>query len=391
MVLTRSIAASLLCILGARGNDAAAADASSPVVSLTKDTWESTLKDKFVLVKFYAPWCGHCKAMAPDYIEAAKQLQKKGLDEVVLAEVDATVETDLAKEHEIQGYPTIVWFNKNGKKKEFSGGRTPDAIVEWVQKNMGPSLNKVTAEEAAKAVEARKWGEAVLVIQGDQSVESVAAEFADSEADVLMVKCLYVESSTKEAVVYRGNKEKTTYTGPEWTLEALKTWVSEQRVPLFGEINEENFEVYTAPAKNGLMWVCLDPTKLADQLEQYSPALVEAAGKLKEGETTAYPFVWLNIAEFEAHAQEELGCKDYPTLVLQKGDLLGEQEDSKIEKFHRSFANNTSLTADGVAQFFKDIESGALEPVPEPEEPEEDLDEEDEEEAEAEEAPKEDL
>ena len=62
-----------------------------------------------VLVMFYAPWCGHCKRMKPEYIKAAATMQEKGILGK-LAAVDTTVERALGQRFEIQGFPTIVYF-----------------------------------------------------------------------------------------------------------------------------------------------------------------------------------------------------------------------------------------------------------------------------------------
>lgn len=62
------------------------------VLQLTDSTLKDTItQNDVVLIKFYAPWCGHCKRLAPDYEKAADLLKEKGVS-AVMAEVDCTVE-----------------------------------------------------------------------------------------------------------------------------------------------------------------------------------------------------------------------------------------------------------------------------------------------------------
>lgn len=329
------------------------------VLKMTSDNAAEILANEFVLVKFYAPWCGHCKAMAPDYIEAAKKVHEDGMN-VKLAEVDATVETELATQHKVEGYPTLYWFVK-GLKKEYSGPRSAEGIVDWIKGNMGPVVKTVSASELTEALEQRKWSQGLVVAKGPATMLDMITEVATNTS---MTNFLYSEAGSSSLELYRGTAEEAKYSGA-FEVEAMDAWVKSERVPHFGQINEDNFELYVDKAGKGLFWVCLDPATIDESLQAVSPALVEAYGKqVASGEET-FPFVWLDVAEFEAHAREELGCASYPTIVLQRGDLMGEGE-AKVEKFVRSFSEDASkLTADAVSVFFADIASGKLEPMPE--------------------------
>jgi protein disulfide-isomerase A1 len=93
------------------------------VVPLTAANFSSFLAARrHAMVEFYAPWCGHCRALAPDYAAAATHLALHNLD-VALAKVDATDEAELAEQYGVQGFPTLLFFI-DGVHKDYTGERT---------------------------------------------------------------------------------------------------------------------------------------------------------------------------------------------------------------------------------------------------------------------------
>merc|ERR1712050_163426 len=90
---------------------------------LTKDNFTDFVNSHDLsLVEFYAPWCGHCKKLEPEFNDASKVLHDAN-EPIKLAKVDATVEKDLATQYNAQGFPTMKIFRK-GKAYEYKGPRT---------------------------------------------------------------------------------------------------------------------------------------------------------------------------------------------------------------------------------------------------------------------------
>jgi len=142
----------LLAILVA-SSGAATYTEEKDVVVLTPENFKPFIKEHPVaLVEFYAPWCGHCKALEPKWAEAAAKAKKLS-PPVPLAKVDADAHGDLAGEYDVSGYPTIKLF-RDGEAEEYNGAREVDGILSHLKKittYKPPTRVKTTDELAAAA------------------------------------------------------------------------------------------------------------------------------------------------------------------------------------------------------------------------------------------------
>jgi len=114
-------------------------DNSGPVTVIVGKTYDEIVNDpaKDVLVEYYAPWCGHCKSLAPKYDALGEEFKDK--PSVVIAKVDAT-ENDVPAN--IQGFPTIIYYPANNKEGlTYRGERSKEALSSYVREHSS-TLNK---------------------------------------------------------------------------------------------------------------------------------------------------------------------------------------------------------------------------------------------------------
>lgn len=114
---------------------------SSPVVKLTKDNFKKLVldSDQLWFIEFFAPWCGHCKQLAPAWEKAAKSL--KGV--VNVGAVDMTTDQEAGAAYGIQGFPTIKFFGfDKSKPADYQGQRDDGAIVNYALEKVGSEVRK---------------------------------------------------------------------------------------------------------------------------------------------------------------------------------------------------------------------------------------------------------
>ncbi|KAF7126390.1 hypothetical protein RHSIM_Rhsim11G0094000 [Rhododendron simsii] len=119
------------------------------VVVLTEDNFEKEVgQDRAALVEFYAPWCGHCKKLAPEYEKLGTSFKKA--KSVVIGKVDCDEHKSLCSKYGVSGYPTIQWFPKGSlEPKKYDGPRNAEALAEFVNSEGGFSLIGTNVKIAA--------------------------------------------------------------------------------------------------------------------------------------------------------------------------------------------------------------------------------------------------
>ena len=105
------------------------------VIVLNDSNFHETIRVMdYALVEFYAPWCGHCQQLKPEFEKAAKELKAMN-PAIPLIKVDATESEKLGTEFQLQGYPTLKWYS-DGEYQEYEGPRKANGIVKWIKKKL---------------------------------------------------------------------------------------------------------------------------------------------------------------------------------------------------------------------------------------------------------------
>jgi protein disulfide-isomerase A1 len=261
------------------------------VLVLTDANFKQAIeKFEFILVEFYAPWCGHCKKLAPEFAKAAAEL--KGLDTPLpIAKVDATENNATAKEFGVKGYPTLKFFIK-GSPIDYNGGRTHPDIVQWIKKKTGPPSTVI--KDAAHLEELKKNNKVVAAFfMGEDSAEFTAFRTAALSLDAVVFahgSDASLNNGNSLTVFTQHNNGAANFSG-EYTKDAILDFIAEHRFPLVMDFEGDEAVQRTFGSKQPAIVYFSDSdtdftptlTTLAAADASNSPALVWFTSKVTTG------------------------------------------------------------------------------------------------------------
>ncbi|KAI7831360.1 thioredoxin-like protein [Gamsiella multidivaricata] len=338
-------------------------NALGKVVVLDLESYDRRTKFGPWLIEYYAPWCGHCKALAPIYEQLAEAMK----DKVNVAKVDCTQNEDICRRERIRGYPTIK-LHQHGQSIEFKKQRSVEGMSEFALGAIVPSVKPITASELKDITDkndvtfvyihdSKTSPEITALIEKQSQIYYEQATICSSD-DAELARHLSVSGT---GLVALKNNRQYPYTGSLTDASAVQAWIAETKTPLVTTLTNES----TGPVLSQPGWIALglfDPSnqntvaarrELIETAQKYHDTLEERiliGGK-------PFRFAILDATRWENYVRGafNLDQKDLPAVLV---------INSREEIFYPYALDGrrVPVSQEALLTYIADIESGVLVP-----------------------------
>ncbi|KAG8222836.1 hypothetical protein J437_LFUL010342 [Ladona fulva] len=350
MILKSIILFSVICAAFASEGD---------VLVFTDDDFSSRINEHdTVLVMFFAPWCGHCKKLKPEY-EKAGGIMKNNDPPIMLAKVDCTEGgKETCNKFGVTGYPTLKIFKNGEINKEYAGPRDADGIVKYMKSQVGPSSKELTSSQVHEAFLGKTDVAVVGYFEEDSSLKSAFLKVADK----LREKVRFGHVVDKDTLGKAGHKDNIVLYRPKHlhnkfepdfvvfdgaaNKDTIEKWINENYHGLVGHRQRDNAQDFRIPYV--VAYYAVDYTRNPKGTNYWRNRI------LKVAKTFADDFTFAVSAKDDF--QHELNEFGYDYVPSEKPLIFARNSENQ------KFVMKEEFSIENFEKFLKDLRDGKLEP-----------------------------
>ncbi|CAG8596308.1 7601_t:CDS:10 [Ambispora leptoticha] len=336
------------------------------VVVLGAANWDLTNDSGPWFIDFFAPWCPHCKNLAPIWEELAPKL----INKVNFGSVDCTVEGDLCSKYEVRGYPSLKLFMYDDII-EYKGARKLPELLAFAEKAATAGIVEIAADEFEHTM--KKKDVSFIYLYDDQTPADLL-DIMDSLAHTFFANAKIYSSKDPQlaqnlkvyqvpALVVIKDEIHKSYHGTEPSafrdIESLKKWIDSEKYPLVVALNSENSEEILSGDRLVVLGV-FDPksgkvfNKAKASLKSVARRYflqVKRRGGTEEGR--AVIFAHIDGSKWSDYIYRVYGLKstDLPSVII---------TDPTVEEYYDKTKNGNKLTFEELFDAIHDVKKHLL-------------------------------
>ncbi|KAK9702113.1 Thioredoxin [Popillia japonica] len=296
------------------------------------------------LVMFYAPWCGHCQKLKPEFEKAAKELADND-PPVTLIKVDCTAAgKSTCSEHEVDGYPLLKIFRNGEAGQTYSNARKAEDIINYMKLQVGKSYTEFV--DAIEMEESIKMEKNVLIFgffeEDSSEMKKAFMEIADKLRDKMKFAC----TSSKDVLEKYGETDNIMLVRPAHlrnnfeddqvkyggkpNFHAIDTFIRKNYHGLVGIRNEDNEEEFDTPLITA--YYNVDYKMNPKNTNYWRNRILKVAQQYKQSKLTFAITKFEYLKEFG-----EIKHKNSPIIVAknEKNQKFMMEEEFSVENFDR--------------------------------------------------------
>jgi protein disulfide-isomerase A1 len=286
---------------------------------LKDDTISEEVATGYWLVEFYAPWCTHCKQLAPILNDVARDIESS--EELRIGKVDCIANKQSTSDYNISGFPTLLYF-KHGITGKYEGPRTREALTTFMLRMATPILSELPDMSELRSFYEIHPIAFCLTVPSNDYLESVAwktqfetvakrmhlhATFVTHTSSAVTVPTISKHENGRDSVVFVKKGA-----GPI-SVSEIEEFVEAHNIPFMNRFDSHNFKKLGS-LKKVLAMVVVDPSKaaVADNLIQH----LDASGSaLKPADRDKFVFGSIDGVKWSKFMRQ-YGVESVPSVVL---------------------------------------------------------------------------